>query len=52
MRHLPCKLACLTSATVAIARCDGCFGYIPEANLNYAIRAQDALEAIMNASTP
>ena len=51
VRHLPRNLSCLTNAAIAIARCDGRFRYLPEANRHYAARAQDALDAILIAPT-
>ncbi len=51
VRHLPRNLACLTNAAIAIVRCQGRFRYLPEANRHYAARAQDALDAILNAPT-
>ena len=49
VRHLPRNLACLTNA--AIVRCKGRFQYLPEANRHDAVRAQDALDAILNPPT-
>ena len=46
VRHLPRNLSCLTNVAIAIVRCDGRFRYLPEANRHYAVRAQEALDAI------
>ena len=47
VRNLPRNLSCLTNAAIAIVRCDGRFGYMPEANRHYAARAQEALDLIL-----
>ena len=47
VRHLPCNLACLTNAAIAIVRCDGRFRYLHEANRHHAARAQEALDTIL-----
>ena len=52
VRHLPRNLACLANEAVAIARCDGRFRFLPEANRHYAARAQAAINAIMIAPIP
>ena len=51
VRHMPRKLACLTSATIAIVRCQDRFRYLPEANRHYAARPQDVLDVILNPPT-
>ncbi len=51
VRHLPRNLACLANAAIAIVRFNRRFRYLPEANRHYAARAQDALDAILNAPT-
>ena len=48
VRNLPRNLSCLTNAAIAIVRCDGRFGYMPEANRHYAARAQEALDLILS----
>jgi len=42
VRNLPRNLSCLTNAAIAIVRCDGRFGYMPEANRHQSARAQEA----------
>ena len=47
VRNLPRNLSCLTNAAIAIVRCDGRFGCMPEANRHCAARAQEALDLIL-----
>lgn len=44
--HMPRNLSRLTSATIAIVRCNGQLRNLPEANRHYAARAKEALHAI------
>ena len=39
VRHLPRNLTCLTTAAIAIVRCNDRFRYVPEANRHYVARA-------------
>ena len=51
VQHLPRNLACLTNATIAIARSSRRFRYLSEANRHNVARAQDALDPILIAPT-
>ncbi|GEM_PF-991800 len=46
VRHTPRNLACPGNAAISIVRFEGRFQYMPPANRYYAVRAQDAIEAI------
>ncbi|MCY4462812.1 MAG: hypothetical protein OXC26_20815, partial [Albidovulum sp.] len=46
VRHTPRNLARLSNAAISIVRFEGRFQYMPPANRYYAVRAQDAIEAI------
>ena len=52
MRHRPRNLACLSNAAILIVRLTGAFRYLPEANRHYAVRPQDALDAVLTATEP
>jgi len=48
VRNLPRNLSCLTNAAIAIVRCDGRFGHIPEASRHQSARAREALDMILD----
>ncbi len=46
VRNLPRSLSCLTGAAIAVVRCDGRFGHMPEAGRHRSARAREALDLI------
>ena len=45
--NLPRNLACLTNAAISIVRHQGRFKHLPPANRHYAVRPQEALDAVL-----
>ncbi len=46
VRNLPRSLSCLTGAAIAVVRCDGRFGHMPEAGRHRPARAREALDLV------